>query len=134
MLFGLVASAFCLAPILWWRADYALAFWPLAFAACGFVLTALALVTRHHAWIAVVPNEARVRVVRLHAWSYSAATLTFSEAMAVECAPVGDVMWLYVVARDGRAARVLPASAQVVDEVEAFLKSSDTRPGIPSPR
>jgi hypothetical protein len=63
-----------------------------------------------------------------------------SNAMSVECAPVGNTMWLFIVAKDGRAARVIPASSHdMVDRIEraiadALSSSSDTRPGIPNPR
>ena len=108
-------------------------------AACAALVLWLALVCRHRAWIVMMPREERVRVVRLCAFSYSAATLRLSESMSVECSPVGNKMWIFVVAKDGRAARVIPASstrmiARVQSAIEDALKSSDTRPGTPSRR
>ena len=104
-------------------------------AASGVLVFLLVLMFRHRAWLVIVPNEERLRVVRLRAWSYSASTLHLSDDMRVECSPIGNAMWLFVVARDGRAARVLPAlSMRLVDDVEAFVKSCGTRPGTPSPR
>lgn len=105
-----------------------------------FVLVVVALVVlRHRAWIVMMPREERLRVVRLRAFSYSAATLRLSDAMTVECAPVGETMWIFVVAKDGRAARVIPASSsrtieRVRSAIEDALSSSEARPGTPSPR
>lgn len=108
--------------------------------AAGFLLVvSLVLLCRHRAWIVMMPLEERVRVVRLRGFSYSAATLRLSESMSVECSPVGKTMWLFVVAKDGRAARVIPsASARMMTRVQHALedavRSSDTRRGTPSPR
>ena len=103
------------------------------------LVASLVLLCRHRAWLVMMPREERLRVVRLRAWSYSASTLRLSEAMTVECSPVGNTMWLFVVAKDGRAARVIPAAStrtieRVRAAIEEALKSSDTRPGTPSPR
>ena len=115
------------------------ALWACLFAGAGALVAMLVLHFRRRAWIVMMPREERLRVVRLHAFSYSAATLRLSDAMSVECAPVGKTMWLFVVAKDGRAARVIPAmSMRMIERVqtalEDALKSSETRPGTPSPR
>ena len=113
--------------------------WSCSIAGAGALAAMLVLHVRRRAWIVMMPLEERLRVVRLHAFSYSAATLHLTDAMSVECAPVGKTMWLFVVAKDGRAARVIPAvSPRMIERVqtaiEDAIRSSDTRPGSPSPR
>jgi len=109
------------------------------FAVSGFVLAVLLfLACRHRAWVVMMPREERVRVVRLHGFSYSASTLRLNDATSVECSPVGSTMWLFVVAKDGRAARVIPAAPHMLERlqsaIEEALRSSDIRRGTPSPR
>jgi hypothetical protein len=107
--------------------------------AIGFLVASALLLARRYAWIVTIPNEERLRVVRQRAFDYAASTLELSASVRVECAPVGNTMWIFVVATDGRAARVIPAASsrmieRVQNAIEAALKSSDTRPGTPSPR
>ena len=92
----------------------------------GFVVVlSLVLLFRRRAWLVMMPREERLRVVRLRGFSYSAATLHLSASMTVECSPVGKTMWLFVVAKDGRAARVIPAaSARVIDRVQSALEDA----------
>lgn len=134
LVFLLLVVAFAIGPLPWTMVDDTAATWASVFAAAGAVASVLALITRHRAWIIVAPDEERVRVVRLRAWTYSASTLRLSD-VSVERSFVDGVPWLFVVAKDGHAARVLPtASKRLIDEVEAFVKSSGARPETPSPR
>jgi len=106
----------------------------------GLLIVTLVLLGRHRAWIVMMPREERLRVVRLRGFSYSAATLRLSESMSVDCSLAADnTMWIFVVAKDGRAARVIPAtSSAMIDRLQSAIddavRSSGTRPGTPSPR
>jgi hypothetical protein len=133
-----VGGAFTL-PLFAALASESIAWTSLVVVAGGLVAT-LVILSRHRAWIVMMPREERLRVVRLRGFSYSAATLHLSDAMSVECAlAVDHTMWLFVVAKDGRTARVIPAtSSTMIDHVQSAIdeaiSSSETRPGTPSPR
>lgn len=92
------------------------------FAVPGALAAALVLAFRHRAWVVFMPHEERVRVVRTWGWSYSASTLSLAESTNVECSPLGNTMWLFIVEKSGRCARVLPVtSTHAVARLQAAL-------------
>jgi len=106
----------------------------LAVSACvralvGVALATFAFVRRQHACIVMVPSQERLRVVRVAGLGYSAATLRLSRRVSVEYSLIGKSAWLMLVAEDGRFARVLPATSDVIasgarERVEAALAAA----------